>query len=235
MQLTLPLQWPDSATFANFYGGDNLQAVTYLQQVTQISAVDSLYTSWTPVYLYGHEAVGLSHLLQASCHAVNQQGFTAAYLPVSKPELSPFILSGMENLTLVCIDDIESVVGDRNWEEALFHCYNRMQQNTVRLIIASHKPPAQLQWRLADLKSRLTACVVFQIKPLTDEQKILALQQRANARGFVLTYGVASYLLHHYSRTPHGLFRALEQLDQASLRAQRRLTIPFIKKVLTQA
>ncbi len=228
-QLTLPLQWPDSATFVNFYSGDNQQAVAYLQQFTQPFTKN---VSNTQVYLHGDGVVGLSHLLRASCHAMNQQGLAAAYLPLGKPGFSPEILEGMENMALLCLDDIEEVAANPSWEEALFHCYNRLQQNSVRLIIAGHAPPSQLPWQLADLKSRLNACLIFHLKPLTDEQKILALQQRAKIRGFTLPSSVATYLLHHHSRTPHALFNALEKLDHASLSIGRRLTIPFVKEVL---
>ena len=99
-------------------------------------------------------------------------------------------------------------------------------------VLASHAPPAQHAWGLPDLGSRLAASVVFQVKPLADEQKIAALQLRANAWGLGLSLEVGNYLINHYSRDMHALQAALEKLDQASYIAQRRLTIPFVKTIL---
>lgn len=228
-QLTLPLRWADHATFANFLVGDNLIVTNYLKNlVTTDGAQDS-------AYLTGREGVGLSHLLSASCQAVNQQGKTAMYLPLAKHGIDPVMLEGIESLDLICLDDIDRVCGQPLWEEALFHCYNRLQMSKTRLIIASHIPPSQLACVMPDLKSRLTASVSFVVQPLSDEQKASALQLRAKTRGFGLSREAATYLLSHYSRDMHALSDILEKLDTASLVAKRRLTVPFIKMALKDA
>ena len=183
-------------------------------------------------FIYGQEGVGLTHLLQASCHAVNQSGKTAAYLPLSNPEITPAILEDLEKLSLICLDDVQSVIGDKQWEEALFHCYNRLQLSGVHLLIASHISPNQLPFILPDLKSRFLASLLFLVEPLADAQKIAALQHRAKNRGMNLPKEVGQYLLSRSPRDMHALFAILEQLDKASLVEQRRLTIPFVRSVL---
>jgi len=225
LQLPLALTWPDSATFDNFYPEGNAQVLACLEEMTQSK-------SQKCVYLQGSNGVGLSHLLYAACHAMQQQGGTAAYLSFKNPQLAPQMLEGMENLSLLCWDDIECVAGKREWEEALFHCYNRAQTTGTLLLMAAHAPPAQIAWGLADLKSRLTASTVLTVQALSDAQKISALQYRAKRRGLGLPDEVGNYLLKHYPRDMHALFEALERLDQGSLAAQRRLTVPFIKQVL---
>ena len=224
MQLPLPLKCDDSATFDSFYPGDNMQVVAYLKNLI-------LGVTERCVYLHGASGVGLTHLLRACCQALNREGKATAYLPLTKTDFSPAMLEGLESLALVCLDDIEAVINDPAWEEALFHCYNRLQSTDSRLLIASRAPPAQHTWGLPDLGSRVAASVIFQVKPLSDEQKIAALQLRANARGLGLSLEVGNYLLSHYSRDMPALLAALEKLDQASYIAQRRLTIPFVKTV----
>lgn len=224
-QLPLSLRWQDHATFANFYVGDNLQVVDYLRGITQ--GLGERF-----IYLYGAEGSGLTHLLQACCQAVNRQGKTAAYLPLANCGLVPEMLEGMESLDLLCLDDIQAIAGKSAWEEALFHSYNRLLTSQTRLVIVGHAALKQMPWILPDLLSRLSASVIFQLKTLSDEQKIIALQQRAKVRGLELSSEVGQYLLNRYPRDMHLLFNTLEKLDQASLAAQRRLTIPFVKLVL---
>lgn len=224
-QLPLALKWDDTTTFDSFYLGDNAEIVAYLKNLVTGVAERC-------VYLHGASGVGLTHLLRACCQVLNRQGQATAYLPLAKADFSPAILEGLESLTLICLDDIEAVVANREWEEALFHCYNRLQSTNSRLLIAGHAPPSQFAWNLPDLTSRLAASVIFQVKPLSDEQKIAALQLRANSRGLGLSLEVGNYLLSHYSRDMHTLFAALEKLDQASFIAKRRLTVPFVKTVL---
>ena len=85
---------------------------------------------------------------------------------------------------------------------------------------------------LPDLSSRLAWGVVFQLQNLDDQDKQQMLQLRAALRGLQLPDEVARYILSRGARGMGELFTALERLDQASLQAQHRLTIPFVKRVM---
>jgi DnaA family protein len=51
-------------------------------------------------------------------------------------------------------------------------------------------------------------------------------------RGFELPDETAQYLLRRLPRDMATLCRFLDELDEASLAAQRRLTVPFVKEVM---
>lgn len=226
VQLPLVLGLRDEMTFDNYCVGDNQHSLTCLRDMLQ-------GTGESFIYLWGEHGVGRTHLLQACCHALDSVDLSALYLPLSDAEkLSPEMLEGMESMSLICLDNINAVVGQRPWEEAIFHLYNRVLMSGARLIIASDVVPGQLPCLMPDLQSRLSQGLVLQIKALNDEDKLSALQLRARRRGLALSDEVGQYLLRHYPRNMAVLFSALERLDQASLVEQRRLTIPFVKQVL---
>lgn len=227
-QLTLNIRLDDSATLTNFYVGNNRSLLFTLQEMLNGQGEQFIY-GW------GVQGVGRSHLLQACCHTLSEQGRRAAYIPLSRfRELSPDILDGLETLFLVCLDDVESVLGDEEWELALFNFYNRVLEHRTRLFISADRPPQQLSCALPDLASRLASGVVFHLLPLSDEQKLAALRLRSQLRGFILSEKVGKFLLHHEARDFSSLFALLEKLDQASLVAQKKLTIPFLKSVLNK-
>jgi DnaA family protein len=85
---------------------------------------------------------------------------------------------------------------------------------------------------LPDLVSRLGWGPVFQLSALTDIEKRGALQLRAHRRGLEMGDEVADYLLKRCPRDMDSLFNLLNRLDHASLAAQRRLTIPFVRQLL---
>jgi DnaA family protein len=66
---------------------------------------------------------------------------------------------------------------------------------------------------------------------LNDAEKAQALRLRARARGMEMPEAVASHLLQRHARDMAALFVLLERLDRASLAAQRRLTVPFVREV----
>lgn len=229
VQLPLGIRLRDDATFANFYPGANAAALGHVERLCAPEA------SWSDelIFLWGAPGVGRSHLLQAACLRVQERGLQALYLPLSEvASYGPQLLDGLEQCELVCLDDLEAVLGDAAWEEALFHLFNRLRDGGRRLLLAAAEPPRALAVELADLQSRLTLALVFQLKELSDEDKLRALQLRASRRGLNLPDDVGRFILTRGSRSMNTLFELLDRLDQASLQAQRKLTIPFLKETL---
>ncbi len=216
-QIPLQIRLNDNATFDNYLVAGNAQAIDLLSS-------DERY-----IYLWSAEATGKTHLLQALCH----QHTSSFYLPLTDIDAwQTDILEGLEQFALVCIDDVHQIAGRSEWETALFDLFNRLQENSRRLVVTANCSPAGLDLQLADLSSRLAWGVSLQLNSLTDEQKIQALRQRAQRRGFQFPDEAAAYLLKHCPRDLHSLFAILDRLDDASLQAQRRISIPFIKQAL---
>lgn len=222
-QLTLGLGLRDDATFASFYPAGNMQVFNAILHF--VRGYGEQY-----IYLWGQVGAGRSHLLQACCHAAPECNVSAVYLPMADAHLDLF--DGLENVSLICIDDVENIAGKEEFEEQLFHLFNRVRANNKRLIITGNVPPSNLAIKLPDLRSRLAWGVVYQLQALEDEEKLKALQQRAQSRGLELEPSVGKFLLRRCPRNMQQLFNTLEELDHASLVQKRRLTIPFVKEVL---
>ncbi len=229
IQLPLGVRLRDDATFANYYPGANAAALGYVERMCETDA------DWAEnlIYLWGAADVGRSHLLQAACLRMEQFGGRAVYLPLDAVAMyGPQLLDNLEQCDLVCIDEVDLVAGHPTWEEALFHLFNRLRDAGRRLLLSASAPPREVAIKLPDLKSRLTLALVFQLHGLTDEEKLRALQLRASRRGLHLTDEVGRFILTRGSRSMSALFDLLDQLDHASLQAQRKLTIPFLKETL---
>ncbi len=221
-QLPLSFQAPESAAFDNYIAGDNQQLIASLKNTRE-----------PLVFIWGEKGAGKTHLLQAIVSHYQVQEMNALYLPLQiDDDLSPEMLEGLEVMDLVCLDDVHKVVGHCQWEEALFHFFNRIRENQGRLILAADNSAVNLVINLPDLKSRLSWGLTYQIKALSDVDKIEALKLRAHQRGFAMTDEVAHYLLKWASRDMTGLVKLLNKLDYETLAEQRKLTIPFIKQYL---
>jgi DnaA family protein len=114
----------------------------------------------------------------------------------------------------------------------LFQLFNEAAELHTRLIFAAAAPPRALPWILGDWSSRAAACVVYQLRELDDAGRVEALRLRALQRGLQLPQETADYLLRRMPRDLPSLLGLLDALDEASLAAQRRLTIPFIRDAL---
>ncbi len=206
------------AIFESFSPGSNTELLSALRSSLSV-----------PLWLWGSHGSGKTHLLQAVCAAAQ----TAAYLPLElSSALPPAALVGFETCRVLCLDDVDAVAGDLIWEQALFRLFNEASEMGTRMIFAAGAAPRQLAWSLDDWRSRAAACVVYQLRDLDDAGRIEALRLRAAQRGLQLPQETSEYLLRRTPRDLPSLFELLDHLDEASLIAQRRLTIPFIRDAL---
>jgi DnaA family protein len=228
-QLPLTIGLKDSATFASYFPGPNVEALTHLRRLTG--------KPWEPgVYLWGGSGTGKSHLLQAVCHAAGERNGVSVYLPMRLADQFPReALHGLETVGIVCIDDIQAIAGDYDWELAVIHLFERIRETGGVLVVAGNAMPAEMGLGLSHLISRLAWGLQFQLQPLDEAGKLSALQLRASRRGIELPIESGRYLVRHSGQDMNRLFSALEALDRASLVAKRRLTVPFISEVLKEA
>lgn len=226
-QLPLPIHQIDDETLDNFFVGHNDLLVDSLSK--NIACLKQQF-----FYVWGAEGSGKSHLLKAVSNQFLLLNRPAIYVPLSKSQyFSPAVLENLEYQDAVCLDDLQLVVGNEEWEIAIFDLFNRIREKEdTLLLISANQSPNALPIKLPDLASRLTWGEIYQLNVFTDEEKILVLQRNAYERGIELPDETANFLLKRLDRDMHTLFDALLKLDKASLQAQRKLTIPFVKETL---
>ena len=227
-QLPLALRWPRRQRFEHFHAGANAAALAALRSF----AVEA-GAPW--IYLHGVSGSGRSHLLLATCQAATAAGRRVQYLPLATMGDPAAALRGVAGNELLALDDLGAIAGNRDAEHALFDLYNRAKTEGHALLFAADATPAQLGIELPDLRSRLGACTQFALKPLDDAERRDVLKAQAGLRGIELDEGVLDWLFARHTRDLGALLDLLDRLDQASLAAQRRVTIPFLRGMLRES
>ena len=225
-QLPLHVSFREDAVFEDFLPGNNAVAIGTLRQaLAKLS--DHL------VFLWGAPGTGVSHLLQAAVHDLQNQGLSALYLPLSEClAYGPEAIEGLDDLDAIAFDDLDLINDHAQWQEALFHFYNRMQDRGKLILIGGLCSPLHLGLSLPDLKSRLSSGLTLQLVSMGDEERIEWLVWKGRRRGLVIETDVAEFIIHRHNRNMQQMVATFDRLDSASLAEKRRLTIPFIKQVL---
>lgn len=210
------------ASFANFFASAaNAPLMHALREWLQHGA--------GTFYFYGALNSGRSHLLQAVCRETN-----ALYLPLAElREQNPIqVLEALESAQSLCLDDIHTVVDDAIWCEQLFHLFNRCMQSGTKWLVSADRASAQLPCALPDLQSRLRTGGDFRLQVLSDDERTQALRLRAHERGIDLSDEVIAYILARQTRAFPALLALLEQLDKQSLIEKKRITVPFVRRIV---
>jgi DnaA-homolog protein len=221
-QLPLGVRLHDRATFAGF-----LDAAAKPAGVLRAALSG---TGPRMLFVHGPEGSGKSHLLQACCAAT----LRSAYFPLLQLlDSGPAVFEGADTLALVAVDDLDAIAGEPGWERGLFKLYNDCESAGCCVVFSAQVPAGALGVRLADLASRLQIMLPVGVEMLDEGGRCEALQLHAAQRGLELPAETALYLQRHYPRDMKRLVALLDRLDAASLREQRRLTIPFIRQVIS--
>ena len=224
-QLPLGLQLPRERALGDFLPGPNAEALTAVRQGIE-----------PYLYLWGEHGTGKTHLLLGAARAAQAAGQSALYLDLGASTHLPVdLLDGLEDMDLVCLDDVQSTARLDAWEQALFYLFNQLRDAGRRLLVSGDAPAAELPFDLPDLRSRLTWGPGFRLRPLDDESRLELLYRSAARRGMPLAPAAARYILNHCPRDLHYLESLLDRLDDYSLAQQKKPTIALIQRALEKS
>ena len=208
--------------FESFFGGSNDHIYKLLQANEQKF-----------LWIAGEKGTGKTHLLQAKINQINNNQSKLMYLPMRElNQLSPEILDDMDQMDLICIDDIHLILGSKIWEEKLLDLYERIQNTKTIFIVSSKDSPQGGNFLIQDLLSRYSTALVLRLNVLKNMDVVRAIQLHTKIRGFDLSDDAAKFLLRRVRRDVCSLVEVIKILDYESLAKKRKLTIPFIKSVL---
>ena len=174
-QLPLELRLAAHARLDTFIARENAAVVEHLRALDRGA-----------VWLWGAAGVGKSHLLQAMCRAWHARGQRSMYVPLGQAKAAApgaELLTGLEALDFVALDDVQAVAGQPEWELALFRLFEALSSRDFALLLAARSGPLACGFNLPDLASRAAAAVVYRIAPLDDEGRLVALQSRPRIAG----------------------------------------------------
>lgn len=216
-QLLLDIKPEQLPTLDNFVAGVNTELLSRLKDLADSN-------NYEAVYLWGPDGCGKSHLLAATVAAA--VGHRPAAL-LNAGEIGIDIATATR--TLLAIDDVQNL-GDAA-QIALFRVFNAARLAGLTLVLSGNEPPARLTLR-EDLRTRIGQTLVYEMKPLSDEEKSAALARHALQRGMRVDAGLVRYLLSHGRRDLPSLMAVLDSLDRATLEQQRPATLPLLKEVM---
>ncbi|CAN1539132.1 MAG: DnaA regulatory inactivator Hda [Sulfuritalea sp.] len=177
-------------------------------------------------FITGRNAEALASLTAANNHTA-QSNFI--YLWGETGCGKSHLLKACKSQDLTIVDDVHLL--DDAAQIALFNHYNQLKENSGTLITSGLHAPTQMGLR-DDLATRLAWGLVYQLHPLNDAEKSLALKNHAKERGIRLPNEVVDYCLRYLRRDLSTLMATLDALDEWSLTTKKPVTVPMLRQLL---
>ena len=220
-QLIFPWTKKSVATFDHFYMDDQ-----------NLCAKDALLKE-DDLFLYGIAGTGKTFLLQSLCNHYTNCEKTSLFIPLNDvKEYGASFLDSLEELDLICIDQIDSIAGDDVWEVAIFNLINNCLTSKCRLIFCSRLNPSSINFNLKDLFSRIKRIDHIELLPVSENNLRDAIRFITDLRSLEIGDTEIDYLMTHSTRSITNIIEIIDELDLLSLKLKRRITIPLIKEFI---
>ena len=220
-QLIFPWSTKNKASFEHYYFED-----------INLSLKDALLKQ-DDLFIYGISGTGKSFLLQSICNHISLAKKLSLYVPLNDViKHGPEFLDSLEELDLICIDEIDLIAGNKEWEIAIFNLINNCLISKCRLIFSSQLNPSTIEFNLIDLFSRIKKINHIKILHINNTKHENAIMFITKTKSLNLGDNEINYLMTHSKRNISNLVEILEKLDKLSLQLKRKITIPLIKEVI---
>lgn len=233
-QLSLGLGLSNKMTLNNFINTENKTITEYINNLLTAEHKENLSEILEKnLYIYGESGSGKTHLLHGICNLANEKQLSSIYLDAkSITEKDIQNLEEIQYLEVICVDNIEHIAGKEQWEMAFFNLFNNAYMKGTSLIMASSHKPKKLNIKLPDLLSRLQWVLAFKINPLQDDDLLQALKNKCIHKGIIISEQILEFIIYRLSRNLSELSIAIEKLSGLAIANKRKVTIPFVKKIL---
>ena len=227
-QLIFPFQINQKASFDSFFcSPDNQNLMTRLADI--VSSPDT-----SELIIHGEEGSGKSFLMQAICNELSSAEKQFAFIPMKKAfNMGVEIFQNLGSLDAVCIDDLQLILANQDWETALFNLINECQQSNCSLMLSlGGTQPLDESVILPDLLSRIKRMEFIPLHALQDEFFNQAIDFVAQQLDIKIEEAELEFLLKHQTRIFSLLVENIITLDNQAASLKRKITIPLIKETL---
>ena len=224
-QLALQIQINERASLDNFFiSKNNNKAIQILKNILERS------NNGAQIFIDDLGSNGKSYLLQAICNDFSNSNNSTIYIPMQKAiNLEPSILEGINELNLICLDDIDLISNQRDWELALFNLINECYEKDCFLLLSGSIDKLEV---IPDLISRIKKMEILRLKAIDDDELLRATQSISKNLNIEISDKNMNYLINNSRRDIKTVFGTLSQLEKESLERKKSIGLNLIKEVI---
>ena len=197
-------------TFSNFVVGKSNQIVYAACK----NVADYPSYRFNPLFIYGGVGLGKTHLLHAIGNQivhdnpemkvlyVTCEQFTNDYIDAIRSNFKDNAISVFRdkyrNVDVLLMDDIQFISKKIETQENFFHTFNDLYQQNKQIVIASDRPPKEIETLSDRLRSRFASGMIQDIGQPDFETRVAILMKKAQIENYNVQSEVIDYLAEKY-------------------------------------
>lgn len=230
-------------TFDTFVVGSS----NNLAHAASLAVAESPGDIYNPLYIYGGAGLGKTHLMHsiaqfilknnpaAKIRYVTSETFINEFVDSirNKNNLSPAeFRRKYRELDVLLIDDIQFIIGKEGTQEEFFHTFNTLYESKKQIIIASDKPPRDIDNLEDRLRSRFEVGLTVDIQMPDYETRKAILRKKEELENYNIDDEVITYIATNIKSNVRELEGALTKIVAMSRLEKKNITLDLAEKLL---
>lgn len=196
--------------------------------------------NYNPLFIYGNTGLGKTHLLQGTGNEIlrrdseqlviytTSEAFGNDYIQALSRRRMDQFNNRYRKVDVLIIDDIQFLSGKNKTEETFFHTFNALYDAGKQIIIASDRPPKELNELDKRLTSRFEMGMICDIQCPEYETRLVILQEKVKKHQVIIDPKVLEFIAMNVQSS----VRELEGvLLQAIAEAELENSTPTVRSV----
>ncbi len=199
---TLPMNYNFQYTFDNFIVGSSNK----FAHAACTAVADGAGGAYNPLFIYGPSGLGKTHLMSAIVNEIKKKDPRARVIYIKGEEFTNEMVRCLgskemdkfhekyRSCDILLIDDIQFIAGKTSTQEEFFHTFNTLYENHKQIVLASDRPPKDIQPLEERLRSRFEWGIIGDIQPPDLELRIAIIKKKAEQVSIELSDDVLTFL-----------------------------------------
>ncbi len=200
---------------------------------------------YNPLFIHGASGLGKTHLLYAITNDillrrpdanvvyVRGEDFTNELIrSLSKKMPMQYFRDRYRKADVLLVDDIQFIAGKPSTQEEFFHTFNALYDEKKQIILASDRPPKEIQNLEDRLESRFSWGLVVDVQPPDLELRVAILKSKAELMEVDIPDMVITFLADNIKNNIRQLEGAVKRLKALTYLNNTKVTMPVAKEAL---
>ncbi len=173
--------------------------------------------------IIGEKSSGKTHLVNIFLKKFNG-------IKIESNLLNENNLKSIQSFQNIVLEDLNLDVD----ENLIYTLFNTIDQNNKFLIITSDKPIVEIDFKLKDLRSRTTNCLLAKIENPDDELMFALILKNLSDRQIALDKKLIDFIIKRVERSYGKIFEFIYKIDSISLKKKKSIDFKIINEALEE-